>query len=119
VSYGGNGQRPTTAFFFDEEIAKLDLVERELLPEALHGGPKGGVNLGALDRLLAVQGRRARMLGLDAPQRVEITARLELIAKAMIRVISSYGIDADDVRPRLAAELRELDAITESSSRHW
>jgi hypothetical protein len=29
-----------------EETAKLDLLERELLPEALHGGPEGGVTWG-------------------------------------------------------------------------
>jgi hypothetical protein len=97
-----------------EELAKLDLLERELLPKALSGGPEAGVNLYAVDRVLAIRDRRARMVGLDAPQRIEVTARLELIAKAMIRVIESYGVDADDVRPRLAHELRELDAITEN-----
>jgi hypothetical protein len=30
-----------------EELAKLDLLERDLLSEALHDGPEGGVNLGA------------------------------------------------------------------------
>jgi hypothetical protein len=59
--------------FLAEETAKLDLLERELLPEALHGGPEGGLNLQAVDRLLAIRDRRARMLGLDSPSRVEVT----------------------------------------------
>ena len=59
-----------------EELAKLDLLEHELLPTALSGGPKGGVNLRAVDRVLAIRDRRARMLGLDSPSRLEVTMRV-------------------------------------------
>ena len=41
--------------FLAEEMARLDLLERELLPKALSGGPKGGVNLRAVDRVLAIR----------------------------------------------------------------
>ena len=65
-----------------EELAKLDLREHELLPTALSGGPKGGVNLRAVDRVLAIRDRRARMLGLDSPSQLEVTMRVEQVAKA-------------------------------------
>jgi hypothetical protein len=95
-----------------EETA-LDLLERELLPEALHGGPEGGVNLGAVDGWLAIRDRRARMLGLDSPSWVEVTWRIEQVAKAIELVVLEMGMDPDAVRPILGAKLRELDAITE------
>jgi hypothetical protein len=51
-----------------EELAKLDLLEGALLAKALSGGPDGGVDLRAVDRLLAIWDRRVRMLGLDLPE---------------------------------------------------
>jgi hypothetical protein len=102
------------ATFLDEEVAKLDLLERGLLPEALHGGPNGGVNLQAIDRVLAIRDRRARMLGLDAPSRVEVTMHVEKVAKAIELVVVEMGMDPEMVRPILGAKLRELAAITEN-----
>jgi DNA-binding CsgD family transcriptional regulator len=96
-----------------EELARLDLFERALMAKALSGGPDGGVDLRAVDGLLAIWDRRVRMLGLDSPGRVEVTAKLELIAKAIEAVLSELGVDTELVRPLLAAKLRELDAITE------
>jgi hypothetical protein len=97
-----------------EELAKLDLLERALLAKALSGGPDGGVNLPAVDRLLAIRDRRARMLGLDSRSRVEVTMQTELMAKALIAVVSELGLDTERVRPLLAAKLRELNAIAEN-----
>jgi hypothetical protein len=57
-------------------------LKRSVLPKALSGGPEGGVNLRAVDRVLAIRDRRARMLGLDATR----------------------------VQPVLGRRLRELDA---------
>jgi sigma54-dependent transcription regulator len=93
-----------------EEIAKLDLLERKLLPEVLHGGPEGGVNLRAVDRVLAIRDRRARMLGLDAPSKVEAVRKVELIVKALEATVEELGLDATRVRPVLGRRLRELDA---------
>jgi hypothetical protein len=100
--------------YLAEELAKLDLLEREVGTMALSGGPEGGVNLAAVDRLLAIRDRRARMLGLDSPSRVEVTMRVEQIAKALIAVVSEMGLNVDEVRPLLGAKLRELDAISEN-----
>jgi hypothetical protein len=109
-------QRATEGYasFLAEEIAKLDLLEHELLPRALSGGPEGGVDLAAVDRVLAIRDRRARMLGLDSPSRVEVTMHLEQVAKAIQLVVVEMGLDADAVRPILGAKLRELDAISEN-----
>lgn len=101
------------AGFLAEEIAKLDLLERELLPEALHGGPEAGMKLGAVDRLLAIRDRRAMMLGLDCPSKVEVQMHVELVAKATEAVVIELGMDPEMVRPILGAKLRELAAITE------
>lgn len=96
-----------------EELAKLDLLEHELLPTALSGGPKGGVNLRAVDRVLAIRDRRARMLGLDSPSRLEVTMRVEQVAKAIELVVVEMGLDPDTVRPILGAKLRELRHLRE------
>jgi hypothetical protein len=96
-----------------EELAKLDLLEGALLAKALSGGPEGGMDLRAVDRLLAIWDRRVRMLGLDSRSRVELTVQLEKVAKAMDAVLSELGVDTERVRPLLAAKLRDLDAIRE------
>lgn len=48
-----------------EELAILDRLQRTLLPSAIQGDDR------AVHRLLNVMDRRARMLGLDQPQRHE------------------------------------------------
>jgi hypothetical protein len=93
-----------------EELAKLDLLEHELLPKALSGGPGGGMNLRAVDRVLAIRDRRARMLGLDAPSKVEATLKVELLVRAVEDTLVELGIDDSQVRPVLGRRLRELDA---------
>lgn len=52
------------------ESDRLDRLERALWPAALNG------DQGAIDRILRISERRARLLGLDAPlkQHVEVTA---------------------------------------------
>lgn len=59
-----------------EEIAKLDDLERRILPLALTGGARSGEegakpSLWAVDRALAIMDRRARLLGLDKPTKVD------------------------------------------------
>jgi hypothetical protein len=93
-----------------EELAKLDLLEHELLPKALSGGPGGGMNLRAVDRVLAIRDRRARMLGLDAPSKVEATLKVELLVRAVEDTLVELGLDDSQVRPVLGRRLRELDA---------
>lgn len=70
-----------------EELAKLDRLERTLLPAAITG------EYPAVDRIISLMDRRARMLGLDKPQLHEHT------------VITMDAVDAE-IR-RLEAELAE------------
>jgi Trp operon repressor len=50
-----------------EELAKIDLLERAILPAAIRGDDK------AQARLVQFMDRRARMMGLDKPERFEHT----------------------------------------------
>ena len=50
-----------------EELAKIDLLERAILPAAISGDDK------AQARLVMFMDRRARMMGLDKPQQHEHT----------------------------------------------
>ena len=49
-----------------EELALLDRLQRTLLPTAIQGDDR------AIQRLLSVMDRRARMLGLDQPERFTV-----------------------------------------------
>jgi hypothetical protein len=62
-------QRRDTAYedWLAEELAKLDRLERALLPLALQGSAP------VADRILSIMDRRARMMGLDKPTRAEVT----------------------------------------------
>lgn len=111
-----------------EQLATLDIVKQRLLPRVLVGGkpeeeivegrPTGRtvptMDLWALDRLLGVMDREARLLGLDAPQRIEVQMHVEVVAKAIEHVVIELGLDPDVVRPVLGAKLRELGAISET-----
>jgi transcriptional regulator with XRE-family HTH domain len=50
-----------------EELAKIDLLERAIMPAAISGDDK------AQARLVQFMDRRARMMGLDKPERFEHT----------------------------------------------
>lgn len=50
-----------------QEVARLDKLQQACWQDAIHG------DLAAIDRALKVIDRRAKMLGLDAPQQVEVT----------------------------------------------
>lgn len=75
-----------------EEIAKIDRLERTLLPAAIAG------EYPAVDRIVSLMDRRARMLGLDKPQLHEHT------------VITMDAVEAEI--KRLEAELAGNDRHT-------
>lgn len=77
-----------------EELAKLAALERTLLPEAILEGGQ------AVDRVLSVMDRRARLLGLDKPQLHEHTIVTEDALDAEIRRLEE----------RLAEHVLELPA---------
>jgi transposase-like protein len=54
----------------DVEVARLDALQVTLWRRAVVNG-----ELGAIDRLLSVMNRRARLLGLDLPQKHEVTGK--------------------------------------------
>jgi len=60
------------------------------------------------NRVLVIRDRRARMLGLDAPSKVEATLKLELIVRALEARCRSG--DRQPGPPVLGRRLRELDA---------
>jgi hypothetical protein len=95
------------ASFLAEEMAKLDHLERKVLPQAL----RGDKNLLAVDRALRIIDRRVRILGLDAPSKVDAVLKVEMIAKALEATVEELGLDATQVRPVLGRRLRELDAV--------
>lgn len=74
-------ERRMTAYdqWVAEELAKLEVLERTLLPEAIAAGGS------AVDRVLSVMDRRARLLGLDKPQLHEHTIVTEDALDAEIR----------------------------------
>lgn len=61
--------RAATAFedWISEELAKMDRLERALLPQALQG--QGA----AAEKVLSIMDRRAKLLGLNKPDKVEHT----------------------------------------------
>lgn len=101
-----------------EMLGQLNEIEKRLVPRALAGGKvdeRGNptMDLWALDRLFVLMERKARLLGLDAPQRIEVTMHVERVAKALVVVVERLGLDPDEVRPLLGDALREQAAITE------
>lgn len=80
-----------------QEVARLDKLQGACWPLALGG------DLAAIDRAVKIIDRRAKMLGLDAPQQVEVTGadvdldatveRLLLVARAVTE--GSNGEDVD------------------------
>lgn len=66
------------------ELERLDALTIALWPQAAKG------HLGAVDRLLRVMERRAKLLGLDAPERVAMSGDFT----ETVRLI---GVDPEDV----------------------
>jgi len=58
-----------------EELARLATAEEAIWPQILAG------KWLAIDRLLAIQDRRAKYLGLDAPSKIDITHRVRELAE--------------------------------------
>lgn len=74
-----------------EETAKLDWLERGLMAKALTG------NKDAVETLLKIMDRRAKLLGLDAPARARIEVVTEDLIDAEIRRLRDQLGDAIEV----------------------
>lgn len=67
------------------ELERLDSLWRTVYPEAKRG------NLGAVDRSIRIMERRAKLLGLDAPAKSDVTSGGEKItAPTIIEVVKTY-----------------------------
>jgi len=75
-----------------EELAKLDRLERTLLPAAIAG------DYPAVDRIMNLMDRRARMLGLDKPQLHEHTVITMDAVEAEIARLETELADSDGDR---------------------
>ena len=65
--------------YLSEDLQRLAAMERALWLPAMQG------NLPAIDRILAIIAQRARLLGLEAPSRTEVTVLTEETVDAAIR----------------------------------
>ena len=79
-----------------EELQRLAFAEKAIMPAVSRG------DLMAIDRLLRVMERRAKLLGLDAPKRYEITDSIRRLAE-------ESGLDPDEM-------VREAEQIMRSFS---
>ncbi len=77
------------------ELERLDALYKAMYPQALKG------NLGAVDRCLKISERRAKLLGLDAPVKSDVSGDL--------RVVVVYDQDSNDT-PAEAASGAEAGA---------
>lgn len=66
----------------DVELRRLDIASRLALREVQAG------NLSAIDKLVKTQERRAKLLGLDSPERHEVSTDLEL-SPAKVRELAA------------------------------
>lgn len=79
------------------EVVALDLARLDELHRVAWKAAKGG-DLAAMDRVLKVMERRAKLLGLDAPTRSEVTGA------------NGGPLAIEDVRARLIARIAALAA---------
>lgn len=86
------------------ELARLDAMHQALWPRAVKG------NVWAVDRVLSIMQRRARLLGLDAPKQHHIEAHIPLRAYAEL-VATDTGLDVGSI---VVEAERILKQITES-----
>jgi hypothetical protein len=81
-----------------EQVRTLELERLDAMLEAVWRAALSG-DLKAIDAVLKLMDRRSRYLGLDAPQRIDIEAKVRLVAEAL-------GLDPDDAVAEAAAILK-------------
>jgi hypothetical protein len=87
-----------------EMLGRLDQQTQAIWPEVL----KGDIAAGYL--ALAIEQRRAKLLGLDAAIRIDITQRLREVALA-------EGLDPDEVEREALAAVKAAEGIIRGSGR--
>lgn len=95
-----------------QQLAVLNALEAKLMRMTM--GEKA--NLWAIDRLLGILDRKAKLLGLDAPSKVEVSLKIEAISLALQGTLAEMGADVEQGRRILATKLRELEAVPTTMS---
>jgi hypothetical protein len=80
------------------ELARLDALLERVWPRAMAG------HLPAVDRVLAILDRRARLLGLHAPERAVVDVDLTVVTHEARILAARYGLDVGEL-------LREAERI--------
>lgn len=101
----------TTAIYRSLELQRLDRLQVALWNKALGGKREDGTviapDVGAVHAILKIMERRARLLGLDAPQQVEVGGSMEVIQtfqQAQSSLAAKLAnLPVIDVTPQLAA----------------
>lgn len=83
--------------YIADDLARLAAAEAAMWPLVIAGKPH------AVDRLLSIMDRRAKLLGMDAPQRVDISHALRDEA---LKFAAQYGLDPDEVLAEANAILK-------------
>jgi hypothetical protein len=101
-----------------QEVVQLELARLDRLLAAIWGPAIGVVQINglttnvppdlfALDRVLSIMQRRAKLLGLDAPIKKQISG--EFVMKgAAEQIAEKYGLDADEVLAQAEELLRSV-----------
>lgn len=90
------------------QLEQIDRALRGIMPSATgitETGAPCDVNMEAIDRMIRLLDMKAKLMGLNAPQRVDIQARLELIAK-------EQDFDVEDLRAILVDVIRDYPQLT-------
>ena len=82
------------------EAERLDKMQTALWAKAIRG------DYGAVDRILRIMERRARLLGLDAPERVDLKADVT----GRVKVDDTYGVEQLRDIIRILADAGALDS---------
>jgi hypothetical protein len=90
-------------------LMRTDRALRAIWPKVIHG------DLGAIDRLVRLLDRQAKLLGLDAPTQISVTATDQTALLAMLddieRLQSAEGTDRDAALAARDAEIARLEAL--------
>lgn len=94
-----------------EEIAKLDALERAWLPRALSQIPDEK----AVTKVLSIMDRRARMLGLDQPERFQVqVVTVDMIDAEIARLERQLQGATDDVIELTAGEIEDTNETADT-----
>ncbi len=79
------------------ELARLDAMQARVWPRAVEGDTRAALTV------LKIMDRRAKLLGLDAPVKVDVEHRIPDLT-------AQYGVDPDELRVELAIVVEALPA---------